>query len=81
MNELDKWNEIIEALRGSCKTLGEILNTHDREDLENDMNFLDYLDQEIFNCANCGWWCEISEESGIEDGELICNDCVDSYED
>lgn len=80
MNELDKWNEIIEELRGSCKSLNEVLYNHDREDLEDDMNFLGYLYQEIFNCTSCGWWYEISEESGVAEGELICNDCGDSYE-
>lgn len=83
MNELDKWNEIIETLRGSCEPLPRVLMRYNREDLEDNTEFLDELDQEIFRCNCCRWWCEISEESSeeIDYPELICKDCAKDYED
>jgi hypothetical protein len=80
MTELDKWNEIIEDLRGTCKSMEEVLDNYNREDLRDNMEFLGYLDNEIFRCDCCRWWCEISEESGVGDGELVCNDCEENYE-
>lgn len=33
----------------------------------------DVIDNNIFLCETCGWWCEISERS--ENDEENCNDC------
>ena len=35
------------------------------------------IEQEIFRCDICGWWSDISEDSGTGDGEMICNECAD----
>ena len=32
------------------------------------------LDQEMFNCEQCDWWCEMSEMTD-NDGATICTDC------
>lgn len=50
----------------------------DEDDLTTDD--LSNIDNEVFNCSKCGWWCEISEESGDEDGELTCTDCSSDEE-
>lgn len=36
---------------------------------------LQLLDDEIFLCDECSWWCELGEMS--EKGESICTDCAD----
>ncbi len=75
----DIWSTICEALRGTCDSLVSVLENHDQEALEDDASFLEWLDNEIFRCDDCGWWCEISEESSEEadrEGEMVCRECV-----
>lgn len=78
--ELDVWNDIIYTLNGSCDSLEHILSLYNREDLQDNMEFLGYLDNEIFHCSCCYWWYDISEESGAIDGELTCNNCAENVE-
>jgi len=75
-------NEQLERLKdyliGSCNTIQEAMETLfelDEDDLTDEE--IENLDQDIFKCAECGWWCEISEESGIDESDLICNDCAE----
>lgn len=74
MSELDIWNVMIEDLRGTTQSIAAVCEKHEREDLENDSGFLAELDQQIFLCNSCNWWCEIHEMSEIGDWE--CTDCV-----
>lgn len=75
----DTWGKIAEALRGTCDQLSSVLEQHDLMELEDDAEFLEWLDGEIFRCDDCGWWCptdeEASEDAGRE-GELVCRDCA-----
>lgn len=76
--ELDRWNQIIYALNGTCESLGSLLCREEAEDLRDHMPFLNYLDGEIFCCETCGWWHEISESSEADD--TSCRDCVPNEE-
>ncbi|MEP1253737.1 MAG: hypothetical protein ABJI29_03205 [Alphaproteobacteria bacterium] len=79
----DKVRErVIEYLRGTADTLSAALIAFDAEDLEDDTEFLARLDGEIFNCSQCGWWCEIDEEASddIDSDELVCVDCASEAE-
>jgi hypothetical protein len=69
--ELDRWNGIIHALQGTCNSLESYLENNDAEDLVDYRPFLEYLDQHIFLCGQCDWWCELSEMSDEE----ACSDC------
>lgn len=73
---------IIEGLQGTMDSIQQQLDFYYPEMTEDDLTEDDHskLDQEIFLCANCGWWCEISEESGIDESELVCNDCAEENE-
>lgn len=73
LNDIDLWNKIIYDLNGSCDSLEHQLINHDAEQLLDYMPFLNYLDNVIFLCDGCGWWCELSEmaDSGV------CNSCDD----
>ena len=31
-----------------------------------------------FQCAGCGWWCEIQEQSDVE-GDTVCVDCAPEF--
>lgn len=72
-------DELIAHLQGSCKSLDE--GCQDMFEKDEDVLTSEQLlriDQEIFHCATCGWWYEISEESGSDESDLICNDCAEN---
>lgn len=77
LHNLDKWNQIIYDLNGTCDTIIRVLDKHDAEELEDHMPFLEYLDNEIFNCECCGWWFELSEMAEGEENHGICEHCAD----
>lgn len=67
-------HELISSLQGTCSTIDD----HLPDDMElEDLTEQDYadIDNEIFLCETCGWWCEIGEVSEHEDG--VCTDCVE----
>lgn len=68
-------NAIIEELRGTCKADYEVLTEEERDDKE----ILQAIDQELFLCSRCDWWCEHCETSmQCEDStEPYCEDCED----
>lgn len=67
--------ELVADLTGTCKTIAEFLpEGMTEDDLTPDDH--EHIDQEIFECTQCGWWCEVSE-SNDKDGENVCNDCND----
>lgn len=70
--------ELIDYLRGSCKSLdGGVRELFDIDGDDLTEEQLQEIDNEIFHCSQCGWWYEIAEESGKDDSDLICNDCAD----
>ena len=72
--------QLIEYLNGSSITVDEAMRDLfelTEDDLGEEQE--EILNQEIFKCAQCGWWCEFSEESGVDDSDLICNDCAEDY--
>ena len=70
-------HELIGALQGTCDTIPDHLpEGMEEEDLtQEDHNT---IDNEIFLCEVCGWWCEISEQVAELDG--TCQDCYDAEE-
>jgi len=71
-------NKIIETCQGTCtETLQSALDYHypgmqEEELTEDDHND---IDDQIFMCNTCGWWCESSEESEEAVGD--CRDCAE----
>lgn len=64
---------LVEYLKGTCNGMPDWV----REDPDEN-SILGHLDDELFCCAQCSWWCELSE--GREDpdgGEDICSDCAE----
>ena len=75
-------NKVIESVQGTCDTL----ESHLPDGMEeNDLTPEDYIkiDNEIFLCSECGWWCEICQAASEEAKEAndrtlcenICEDC------
>jgi len=79
----DKMNELVEYLQGSCKSLEDGLRTvldDDGADM-NSMSLEDCreLDDKIFNCEICNWWCDVGNTSSKQpddDDRLICTQCA-----
>mgnify|MGYP000032380856 CR=1 FL=1 len=68
------WSEIVNYLEGSCNSLDEALTAYNMEELRDDGTFLAFLDEQIFYCVACGWWCTIDEECIVDD-EQVCTEC------
>lgn len=75
--EIQRWDSIIDSLRGSCDSLNSVAD--DGDALLNDLRFCAYLDQHIFTCSVCGWWCDMDEESSddYDLDEWTCRDCCE----
>lgn len=66
----DRLEAIVDELQGTCKSLSEVLTDDEREDAE----LLAWIDDRLFCCSVCDWWCETDEES---DEGGVCTDCHD----
>jgi hypothetical protein len=75
--------QLVDHLQGTCKDLNagcEELLEHELCDYVNELEACNYIDERIFNCAQCGWWCEAGDwvpyEALINPGDGdICMDC------
>ena len=67
-------DQIYEQLCGSCE--GELTD----EELAHP-TLPDEVDEVMFKCVVCGWWCDACEysEKHCESGETVCCDCEDDY--
>lgn len=72
----DVIQSIIDDLRGTCDSLDAVAERHGRDAM--DSALCDALDQQIFLCTDCGWWCEMHEEvSAFADlDEWTCRQCA-----
>lgn len=68
----ERIEEIIETLAGTCTYIGDVCSIEEMADKD----LWASIDDAIFECDRCGWWCEISGQSDM-DGEMICEDCND----
>ena len=68
------WQELVDEMRGGATT------PEAAQDLfESSMEFAMFVDQQIFSCTCCGWWCEINEEASEDHGldEWTCLQCCE----
>lgn len=75
----NKLMEIIEYLRGTCQSADEVFEKFDTNFDDITLEEARVIDEHIFCCDACGWWCETSEMSeDWEDyaDEPVCEDCV-----
>lgn len=69
------YSSVANALMGSPDSLIQVLGNYEAEYLEDDQEFMEYLDEHVFNCVICGWWCPIDEIEETQSGEWACRDC------
>jgi REP element-mobilizing transposase RayT len=82
-------DQIIDFLQGSCNSLDVAIElcieedgVHGLSDIQNDMELFNRIDHSIFECSQCGWWCEngdwITEEHPNYDPNAeTCTQCGD----
>mgnify|MGYP001604808864 CR=1 FL=1 len=57
---------------GLMGTTSNIQNVATEKEL-NDSVFCSILDDIVFECTECGWWCSTDERSSVDD--FICDQC------
>lgn len=71
--------KIVEYLQGTCNTLFEATRElYDKEIEELTPKQLSHIDDNIFNCQDCNWWFDVSEEADSDEVDGICEDCHSS---
>lgn len=74
-----KADKLYEELCGTCQGMPDWV-----EEDPDEQEIYRATDQLMFCCAQCGWWCDISEANenpeGSENGDL-CADCHEDSED
>ena len=75
----EKWEQIVYDLRGSCSYLAFALEEHGVPELEDNDDFLKYLDDQIFCYAGCGRWYEQPDNESF--GEWYCDNCYEDADD
>lgn len=76
MCETQEYQKIIDGLNGSSDGLHIFLANIDRDELADNETFTAMLDDQIFKCAECDWWCEQGEAQAGLAGEDVCGDCA-----
>jgi hypothetical protein len=72
---------IAEDLRGTTQSLEKVISDELGEEIE-DICILSHaslvsIDELVFNCDICGWWCGTDEYSPDEDQTgQVCDECV-----
>jgi len=76
MTKEERIEKLIESLRGTCDSMTTKAEDLDLDDLDEAVTGA--VDEAIFCCASCGWWCEQDEEASEEYDldEWTCRDCA-----
>lgn len=72
IDNIDRWESLIYALQETCTSLDTFLRSQNAEDLIDYEPFLEYLDDQIFQCEECHWWYSVD---AMEE-DMICEDCA-----
>ncbi len=68
-------NDVCEFMQGSCKSLGEAIDTFDL-DVEEHVLEDALLSNDVEICVHCHWWHEVCELVYNQDsGGGLCDDC------
>lgn len=74
----DKAEQVAQELQGTCNSLSTVLRNlfgaDEAEKIESDKDFCFHLDNEVFLCDECGWWCELCESSIVDSTK--CDECA-----
>lgn len=80
---------VAEDLQGTCRTIDQAIECvtdgelEDRDEILNERDLCAVIDNNVFECAECGWWCETGDYADVQDNVNgdICTDCGKSHED
>ncbi len=61
--------EVSDKLLGSCQDISTLATEEECKDAD----FCRTLDDNVFECNVCGWWCGVEEDVG----ENICDGCAE----
>ena len=64
---IDELEEIIAYTMGTCSFVVDLEGLTLEE--------MDYVDNFIFLCCNCAWWCDTGEMEESVYGEAVCAQC------
>lgn len=67
--------KIIHDLQGTCQSLSGCLENYDLEEDDLSPDDLEEIDNNIFLCEECGWWCGLEELDEGHDQGMRCEDC------
>lgn len=71
---------MVDTLQGTCDTMQGALDDlyPDMDESELTVEDWQFIENEIFLCATCGWWHEVCEMSEEDEGEQVCSHCSES---
>lgn len=75
--------DIASELEGTCSVSNDLSNIIEEAGFNEDtlpISFFQAIDEKIFCCANCGWWCSSDEKEYSQYDEEICSQCKDDEE-
>jgi hypothetical protein len=75
--------ELCDYLRGTTNSFDDGMDAIGLPDVsldELDREVLDEIDQSVFECSVCGWWCDTDELADDED-DNVCLECHPENED
>lgn len=75
-------SRFVEATQGTCMSEDEVFEREEiPENLRDEVDFWHEVENWIFLCTQCNWWCESSEHSIHETHDFVCNQCLPDDED
>lgn len=67
---------VIDSVQGTCDTINDHL-PEGMNDMDLTLEDHNSIDNQIFQCDECGWWYEQCQNAGdADDGK--CEDCVEN---
>lgn len=66
--------EVADDIAGTCDNLEK----HATEEERDNALFLAVLDDNVFCCTVCDWWCRVEEMAEDCGDDFICDECFDS---
>ena len=71
MSKDSKAQVIVDTYLGTCDCM-----TNKHETWMQRYDLYARVQNQMFLCSQCGWWCG-AEELNVVEAELVCNDCVE----
>lgn len=71
----DRAHVIADGLIGTCLSIHAEVSDEELDDIQ----LMSELDEIIFECEGCGWWCS-TDELNNGGARNLCNDCEEEAE-